>query len=216
MKRYFVFIITALLLYSCSGTTKNAERIKFVRDSIARAEFVRDSIARVEFVKDSIAKVEQNNAIIAKCKTKFTHKQDEFSDVVWVTPKSAPKYRNMNGVYCYFAMENDVATNLRFVFQYHSDEWLFIRNMIFNIDGENITIAPKMETDCGNGGRIWEWCDVSALLYPDVVKKIANSKSVKVKMNGSQYYDTRTLTSAQIASIKETYEYYLALGGDEL
>lgn len=216
MEKNFLFLAALLLLSSCSGPSKNAERMKFVQDSIARAEFVRDSIARVEFVKDSIEKVEHNKAVIAKCEPKFTHKKDEFSDVVWVTPKSAPKYRNMNGVYCYFATENGIAKNFRFVFQYHSDEWLFIHNMIFNIDGENITISPSMETDCGYGGKIWEWCDVPAVLYSEVVTKIANSNSVKVKMNGRQYYDTRTLSSSQIASIKETYEYFLALGGEPL
>ena len=45
------------------------------------------------------------------------------------------------------------------------------------------------------------------------IKKIANAKSVKVKLNGRQYYDTRTLKAEQIKSIKDTYEYYLALGG---
>ena len=49
---------------------------------------------------------------------------------------------------------------MRFVFQYYSDDWLFIRNMIFNFDGENVRIIPdRMQTDCGDGGMIWEWCD---------------------------------------------------------
>ena len=90
--------------------------------------------------------------------------------------------------------------------------------MIFNIDGDNITIIPDMETDCGYGGMIWEWCDeyVGSIgnVSGEFIEKLANAESVKVRMNGNQYYDTRTLTSTQINSIKDAYEYYLALGGE--
>lgn len=178
---------------------------------------MKDSIARVEFVKDSIAKAE----IIKKNQPLFIIKKDEFSNKSWVEPKTAPRYRNRNGVYAYFAMEDGRAYNFRFVYQYYADDWLFIRNMIFNIDDENITVVPNMETDCGDGGMIWEWCDVhvsggdsaSVDINEYFIRKIANAKSVKVKMNGRQYYDTRTLTKAQLQSIKDTYDYYCALGG---
>lgn len=216
----FLLLLVAFATISCgsnsSNSNKAAERAA-AEAAAKREQFVKDSIARVEFVRDSIAKAE----VIKRCEPLFTVKKDEFSDKAWVEPKSAPKYRNRNGVYAYFATENGRAFNFRFVYQYYSDDWLFIKNMIFNIDGENITIAPDMETDCGNGGKIWEWCDVhvtggdseSIFVNEYFIKKIAEAKAVKVKMNGRQYYDTRTLTSAQIQSIKDTYEYYKALGG---
>jgi hypothetical protein len=91
--------------------------------------------------------------------------------------------------------------------------------MIFNIDGENITISPKMERDHGSGD-IWEWCDAQVLssgysddILESFIKKIAYAKTVKIRLNGSQYYDTRTMTAKQIETIKAAYEYYLALGG---
>lgn len=152
-------------------------------------------------------------------KSKFTEKKDDFSERTWIEPKSAPKYRSRNAIYCYFSTVDGVPDNsFRFVFQYYADDWLFIRNIIFNIDEEIIRICPKMETDCGNGGMIWEWCDVSVNnSYSDVdkefINKIANAKSVKIKMNGRQYYQTKTMTSEQIQSIKDTYDYYIALGG---
>ena len=149
--------------------------------------------------------------VIKRCEPLFTVTKDEFSDKAWVEPKSAPEYRNSNGVYAYFSLENGKAVNFRFVYQYYADDWLFIKNMVFNIDGESITIAPEMEKDCGNGGKIWEWCDV--LVNESFIKKIAEAKAVKVIMNGRQHSDTRTLTSAEIQSIKDTYEYFKALGG---
>ncbi len=219
MKKIFILLL-AITVVACglnnSKSQKEAERAA-AEAAALREQFVKDSIARVEFVKDSIAKAE----IIKKNQPLFIIKKDEFSNKSWVEPKTAPRYRNRNGVYAYFAMEDGRAYNFRFVYQYYADDWLFIRNMIFNIDDENITVVPNMETDCGDGGMIWEWCDVhvsggdsaSVDINEYFIRKIANAKSVKVKMNGRQYYDTRTLTKAQLQSIKDTYDYYCALGG---
>ena len=217
MKRFFnimfATIVAMVSFISCGNSSAS---------NANREEFVRDSIARAEFVKDSIATAKLNNEIIAKCSKFFNVKKDEFSDYTWVTPKNAPKYRNENGVYCYFATKDSIATPIfRFVYQYYADDWLFIRYMIFNIDGENITIMPDMKTDCGYGGTIWEWCDESVKydnisgINVDFIKKIVDAKSVKVKMVGerSYKYEIRTLSSYQIKSIKNTYECYLALGG---
>ena len=220
MKKFINILFCAIfvfgLMFSChdnSSTTNQNEKTRLSREQV-----IADSIARVEFVRDSILKSPENQAKIASLKPLFNEKKDEFQDNCWVEPKNAPAYRNRNGVYCYFSIKDEVPENFRFVFQYYADEWLFIRNMIFNIDGENITISPKMDTDCGYGGMIWEWCDASVnndygSVNEEFIKKLANAKSVKVKMNGSQYYDTKTLTAAQIKSIKDTYDYYLSLGG---
>ena len=79
-----------------------------------------------------------------------------------------------------------------------------------------------MKTDYGTdryGCNIWEWCDQSvdndsiSGINEDFIKKIANATSVKIKMVGNKYYKIRTLNFVQIKSIKNTYEYYLALGG---
>ena len=205
-------LIVAMVAMSCRNNINSTQTTEKTHEQI-----IADSIARAEFVRDSILKSPENQAKIASLKPLFNEKKDEFQDNAWVEPKTAPAYRNRNGVFCYFALKNGVAENFRFVFQYYADDWLFIRNMVFNIDGENTTIVPEMDTDCGNGGMIWEWCDESVGKYGSLnenfIKKLANAKSVKVKMNGSQYYDTKTLSAAQIKSIKDTYEYYIALGG---
>ena len=223
MKKFIVFIITAIILavgtISCGNNASTKDPYASQR---AREQFVKDSMARVQFVRDSIAFAKR----VDELKPLFTEKSDEFSSSVWVEPKSAPKYANRNGVYLYFEKKDGKAQNLRFKWQYYASEWLFIKNMVFNIDGQNIRIAPSMETDCGNGGMIWEWCDESVVSGTSVgnedtlteinekfISLLANATSVKVKMNGSQYYDTRTLTAEQIKSIKDTYDYFKALGG---
>lgn len=157
---------------------------------------------------------DEDSAKIASLRKYFHQKEDEFSDVIWIEPKTRPKYTNQNGYCMYFALKNGVATNPRFLIQYEADKWLFIKYMIFNIDGENITFTPeKMETDCGHGGRIWEWCDESALYLESLIEKIAYANNVKIKMVGSQYHKVKTMSSKQIEGFKYSYEYYKALGG---
>lgn len=155
------------------------------------------------------------NAVkIKELKKYFTEENDEFSDTKWVEPQTRPRYTNQNGYCLYFALKEGKATNPRFRIQYEADEWLFIQYMIFNIDGDNITFTPtNMETDNGNGGRIWEWCDESALDLEPLIKKIAYANTVKIKMVGRQYSKVKTMSSKQIQYFKYSYEYYKALGG---
>ena len=220
MRHYLVTIAALLAIISCGNVSTSNRAAKAEQE--AREKFVMDSMLRAQAVQDSIRAVEkaaENQKVIAKMKPLYREKKDEFSTSTFYIPKKAPMYRNRNGVYCYFGSEDGVTQyNFRFVYQYYADDWLFIRSLIFNIDGDIITVTPKMETDCGDGGKIWEWCDEnvnynSAGIDEDFILKIANAKSVKVKMNGSQYYDTRTLTAEQIKSIKDTYDYYVAMGG---
>ena len=220
MKKILIYIaiscITLLSLNSCGNNSAKRQREKDIKDSIARVEFIKDSIAKVEFIKDSIANEKIKTEIIKNKKKLFKEKVDEFQDVTWVEPKKMPSYRNRNGIYTYFAMKDNKPSNFRFVFQYYNEDWLFIKSMIFNIDGENITITPKMERDCGDG-MIWEWCDIPINYRVETngvfIEKLANAKTVKIRLNGSQYYDTKVMTKEQIQTIKDTYEYYKALGG---
>ena len=217
MKRFFnvmfATIVAMISFISCGNlSASNVNREEFVEDSIV----VEDEVIAVTVPTPIL-----NYEVIARYSKLFNVKKDEFNNITWVIPKDAPKYRNENGVYCYFATNEDsTATPIfRFVYRYSAENWLFIQYMIFNIDGENITITPDMKTDCGYGGTIWEWCDELVKnnningINKDFIKKIANAKSVKVKMVGSKYSEIRTLSAAQIKSIKNTYEYYLALDG---
>ena len=185
------------------------------------AEKDSDTLVETQETEEQISaeeKVKQDSFNMTKIKELaqyFTEKKDEFSDTKWVEPKTRPKYTNENGYCMYFSVENGVATNPRFLIQYEADDWLFIQYMIFNIDGENITFTPsEMETDCGNGGRIWEWCDEYAVNMESLIKKIAHAKSVKIKFVGKQYNDVKTMSSKQILYFKYSYEYYKAMGGE--
>lgn len=204
-----VSIVMALV--SCSGQNKSVD---FESDSTCVDSVIGPT--NVEQPKMTEEEIEvtkaEREAAIKNLKPKFRVKSDEFSDKSWVYHNTTPKYTNRNSVHLYFCMVNGVANNLRFRFQYEDDDWLFIKSVIFNIDGDNHTFIPfGMQEDCGNGGRIWEWCDSPASDCMDLVNMIANAKSVKIKYNGRQYYNTRTMTAKQIQAFKETLEYYKLL-----
>jgi hypothetical protein len=147
----------------------------------------------------------------------FRRKKDEFSssNKVWYEPKSSPQYTNRNGIYCYFQTEDGMPSNLRLRLQYYADDWLFFGKVQFSIDGKAYEYIPSdTETDSGNGGYIWEWSD-EALSQVDreMIYALVNAKSAKMKLIGRQYFDIKTITSEQIASIKRTLQLYHALGG---
>lgn len=154
-----------------------------------------------------------DSATVKKLKPLFIISKEEFSNdnIEWYTPKSAPKYTNRNALYCYFNTNNEKPGNLRLRMQYYSDDWLFIRNIIFSVDGVAINYQPqKMERDNGDG-YIWEWFDDSA--NTALVTAISNAKEVKMKLNGNQYHDIRNVSKDQIKSIKQTLDLYKAMGG---
>jgi hypothetical protein len=147
----------------------------------------------------------------------YTKHKDEFSNSkkIWYKPKTAPQYTNRNGIYCYFQTEEGIPSNLRFRLQYYADDWLFFKKVQFSIDGKAYDYIPlSTETDSGNGGYIWEWFDESiSESDKDLINALANAKSAKMKLIGSQYYDIKTISQEQINSFKRTLELYKALGG---
>jgi len=78
----------------------------------------------------------------------------------------------------------------------------------------NIYIPKKVESDSGDGGMIWEWFDdeVDENLK-EIMKAIAESKTAKIKLVGRQYFDVKTITTKQKASIRQTLELYKLQGG---
>ncbi|WP_321519998.1 hypothetical protein [uncultured Bacteroides sp.] len=160
-----------------------------------------------------VNKVDQK--VVKELRQYFTFKKDEFdsSGSVWVEPKNRPRYTNVNSVFCYFQKTGDAVSNFRFVIQYTADDWLFIENYIFNVDGIVFDYSPEsIERD--NNSTIWEWADNNVTSFDmSLMNALSLAKKVKVKFNGKQYSKTRTLTKKEISYIQRTIKYYRALGG---
>jgi hypothetical protein len=203
--------------------------IYFVGKEIRENEIKEQIFAKANNIQKSINKIKddeaikfQANAKIDSVKVKdltkyFRQKRDEFSNdnKIWYEPISAPKYTNRNGLYCYFQTINGMPSNLRLRFQYHAEDWLFFNKIQFAIDGKAYEYIPnKTETDSGNGGKIWEWCDQSLSQSDrELIYALANAKSAKMKIIGRQYHQLKSITQEQIKSIKQTLDLYNALGG---
>lgn len=173
---------------------------------------------REKEIEDFKKSVKIDSLKIKQLKPYFNTKKDEFDPdgLVWHKPKSAPKYTNRNGIYCYFQSNNGMPSNLRLRLQYHADDWLFFHKVQFSIDGKAYEFIPmNTETDSGNGGRIWEWFDESmGKSNTDLLEALANAKSAKMKLIGRQYYNIKTITSTQIRDINRTLDLYKAMGGE--
>lgn len=157
-------------------------------------------------------KVQKQKEELERLAKNFKLQKDEFSDKTWIFPIDKPKYRNRNATYCYFMKQNNKVQNFRFVFQYVASDWLFIKDLIFNIDGKIYEYRRlDFNTDCG-GDQIWEWCDLQ-LSDVNLIRALEKAKSIKIKMNGDKYYNVRMLKASTISSIQNTIKYYKALGG---
>jgi hypothetical protein len=201
-----IIALTILTFISCKQTSPDESSVNemFVVDTAA---IVVDTAAVVVDTKILTA---VDSIKIKELKPFFRHKSDEFSEdkTTWITPKASAPYRNQNGTYCYFSKNN-----LRFVFQYHADTWLFIDKCQFLIDGKAFEYTPvNMKRDNDESG-ITEWFDDNIdVTNKDIITALANAKTAKVKLVGSNYVDVKNISSTQLLSFKRTIEYYKALG----
>ncbi len=159
-----------------------------------------------------------DSAAVAKLEGYFRSEADEFDPAgpVVYTPRSAPKFVNSNGIFFYFSASDKSVSDLVLRIQYHADKWLFWHTIQFLVDGEAFTYRPpNVETDSGNGGKIWEWSS-EALGSSDyaLLDALSTAKSAKMKFIGQQYSKVKVITKQQLQDIQRAKEYYLARGGE--
>lgn len=183
------------------------------RDSIVSSLY-NEIVAPVKAKYESmLADVADARIKAEKLKPYFSFRKDEFGGQVWVEPKDAPQYVDVNGIYCYFMLVDGKPSNLRFKIQYRADDWLFIQSYKFLIDGNTYDYVPgKVERD--NDSYIWEWSDTQvSVLSESLLKSLSVAKTAKIRFVGRQYHKDKDITAKQIASIKRTLDYYYTLGG---
>ena len=203
----FIFLVILTAIFSDGD-----DKAKHDSDSLA--------IDSTEVVTEDM--VEQSDVVtvdsakIIELKPFFTEKKDEFTGIIWVEPKTRPKYTNANGICTYFALNSEgKPENLRFLIQYYADDWLFIDSYTFLIDGNTYTFShPDVERD--NNSMIWEWSDTGVAQSGEVAQvlyEIKNAKEVKIRFNGRQYHKDKVLSQKDIKAIRQPIEYFEALGG---
>jgi len=158
---------------------------------------------RNTYVAKSIAQTEaRRKAALGKLSKKF----DAFQDITWYRSPSTTNYRNANSFHLYFGVSNGSPAGLRLVIQYYSDDWLFIDSAKVNVDGVIYSVGSS-DWERDNDSDIWEWID-EPLSDRSVIEAIIKSKSSIIRFEGSQYYDTRTISSTQKRALRDVLDAY--------
>lgn len=214
----YLLIVSVLfgLLTACNNGQRTADSSSAVTPATEEAATLGESDSGDISVMQTISRVD--SVKINELLPYFNVYVDEFSpkNLTWYIPKSAPKYTNENGIYLYFYNSDEGLGPLRFRIQYYADDWLFFNKVQFSIDGKAYEFVPlSTETDCGNGGMIWEWFDEAIATADEVtlIKALASAKSAKMKFIGRQYHNIKQITPKQIEAIRRTVELYEAFGG---
>lgn len=207
-----IICIAILALIGSLNSSNNSNLDKSV--AVKSYDLPRDTAYEKIVAEKKARYTTENSETVKRLSKVATFKTDEFKGITWIKPKSKPAYRNMNGIYCYFSQEGNQVSNFRFVIQYLSDDWLFIQNYRFVIDGQPFSYTPRSVERDNADGDIWEWSDENvAGSNVSFVEALASAKTAKIRFEGSQYYKEKTVTPAQLKSIKDMYTLYKAMGG---
>jgi hypothetical protein len=167
--------------------------------------------------KEEIARKKEEEKKLANATRNMRKKYDDMSETTWYRDKTSPRYSNYNGFFGYFGKSNTGSPFLRLRIQYASDDWLFIEKYVIKVDGITYEIEEakygEIEKDNGSGG-IWEWLDRSVTKKEfEIMKAVANGKSVKIRFNGKQYYKDKTISSKQKRALRNVIDAFEAMGG---
>ena len=167
--------------------------------------------------KEELASKKEEEKRLANATKNMRKKYDDMKEITWYRDKTSPQYNNYNGFFGYFGKSNSGSPFLRLRIQYAADDWLFIEKYVIKVDGVTYEIEEEkygeIETDNGYGG-IWEWLDraVSKKEF-EIMKAVANGKSVKIRFIGKQYYKDKTINSTQKRALRNVLDAFEAMGG---
>lgn len=159
------------------------------------------------------AKIEKER--LANAVKKLRTSVDDMKGITWYYDKSTPKNNDVNSFHIYMGKKGSGIPWLRFSIQYKSDDWLFIEKYLIKTDNNSYTIYADRDVERDNGyGGIWEWYDTQMTqeLY-DIIKDIIDSKNVRLRSEGKQYYKDRQITAKEKQGLKNVLDAYESLGG---
>lgn len=187
------------------------------RDEKTRKERVQQERVQQERVQQQKQKQKQREYELNELRKKMTSKVDKIEGIKWIYEKTTKRYidkaatkRNFFYVYLGQNMENESSLWGRLFIGVRKSDWIFFDTVIINFDGERRTFnfpSFQVDRDVLGGSVIQEHIDVSFSEYIPALKKIAESKTVQVRLKGKYYYDF-TLTKEQKNAIKNIIRLY--------
>ena len=111
--------------------------------------------------------------------------------------------------------QDSTHTWLRLVLNYTGDDWVFFKQILMNIDGEQHqkSFSYFDVVRDNSGGRVWEYIDLDVSNDSDVewLWDIANSAETIIRFQGDDYSHDMTVTDVDKAVIRDCLTVYEAL-----
>lgn len=191
-------------------TSTEAEKAKEIKLAIEKIKEQESKVQQAELKK----KMDEEKKRLEQATSKMRKKVDEVQGITWYYDKTTSSYNNVNSFHTYIGERASGSPWLRLRIQYAGDNWLFIDNYKFLIDGRNYEITP-VEVERDNNADVWEWYDTDAdKSNIDIIKAIIESDKAVVRYEGKQYYKDRTITSAEKKALQNVLDAFKALGGN--
>lgn len=157
------------------------------------------------------AKLAADKTRLAELKKKFNYKYDEFQEKGWYEAKTQTVANTFDK-----KMLKVNVNNVGFAYlsdQYYASDWLFHTRIEVKI-GDTLYKTDDVETydphnvTNNSGGSIWEWIDYTGDKDNGIIKAIAESGTlpIKVRFTGGQGVDDITLSERDRQAIKDSYE----------
>lgn len=147
---------------------------------------------------------------IDELRTHFRSEIDEVEGIKWIYDKATPKTWDSNVFYVYLG-QKDENVWARLIAGFVKEEWVFFREIIINVDGERYSIDFKSrdkKKDVVRGNVIFEFIDIPAKSYVDMLKHISTSKKTIIRYQGDTYRYDVTISQKQKGALKRILRYY--------
>jgi len=136
-------------------------------------------------------------------------KKDDIEGITWYSPEDGYK----SAVYFYIGKKEVGEPWLRWKIRYYGDDWLFIRRYRIKLDdAEAVSLVPTkdLKRDTGSGS-VWETFDESASSHTHLINQMLSSRSVYLRMEGTEGVRDLNLDLGQMRDVLLVYRY---LGGE--
>jgi hypothetical protein len=139
-------------------------------------------------------------------------KRDSIEGITWYSPENGYK----TAAYFYIGKKDTGDPWLRWRIRYYGDDWLFIRRYRIKLDeAEAITLSPSGDLKHETGsGSVWEIFDASASEHAHLINQILSSRSVYLRMEGTEGVKDLNLTSNDLQQMRDVLLVYRYLGGE--
>ncbi len=145
--------------------------------------------------------------------------KDDFTGTTYYKDKSSGKWKNgvrKNDFFIYVGAKKGQSPLPVLFVQHYGGDYLFIKKVLFNVDGETFQLTPNSDEVWSETGQVnaFETFDRTMTTTEiSLVKWIINSKKTIIRIQGTRLYKDITVTSTQKKALARMLTLYKGLGG---